>query len=34
MNLYHCMIELKSDAKALAFSAAVEAWMGLLRIAV
>ncbi|MCL7463929.1 DUF6614 family protein [Phaeovulum sp. NW3] len=31
MNLYHCMIELKSDAKALAFSAAVEAWMGLLQ---
>jgi hypothetical protein len=27
MNLYHCMIELKSDAKALAFSAALDAWM-------
>ena len=31
MNLYHCMIELKSDAKALAFAAAVEQWMGELR---
>lgn len=27
MNLYHCMIELKSDAKALAFAAATEQWM-------
>ena len=27
MNLYHCMIELKSDAKALAFAAACTAWM-------
>lgn len=27
MNLYHCMIELKSDARALAFAAAVQAWM-------
>ncbi|OCX67062.1 hypothetical protein BFP70_02525 [Thioclava sp. SK-1] len=27
MNLYHCMIELKSDAKALAFAAAVEQWI-------
>lgn len=31
MNLYHCMIELKSDAKALAFAAACEQWMGELR---
>lgn len=28
MNLYHCMIELKSDAKALAFAAAADQWMG------
>ncbi len=28
MNLYHCMIELKSDAKALAFAASAEQWMG------
>lgn len=28
MNLYHCMIELRSGAKALAFAAAAEAWMG------
>lgn len=27
MNLYHCMIELKSDAKALAFASAVETWL-------
>ena len=27
MNLYHCLIELKQDAKALAFAAAVEAWL-------
>ena len=31
MNLYHCMIELKSDAKALAFAAATEQWMGEMR---
>ena len=31
MNLYHCMIELKSDARALAFASAVEAWLGLLQ---
>ncbi|PTV94895.1 hypothetical protein C8J27_106163 [Rhodobacter aestuarii] len=31
MNLYHCMIELKSDAKALAFAASVEQWMGELK---
>lgn len=27
MNLYHCMIDLKQDAKALTFSVAVDAWM-------
>ncbi len=27
MNLYHCMIDLKQDAKALSFSMAVDAWM-------
>ncbi len=27
MNVYNCMIELKSDAKALAFSTAVQQWM-------
>ena len=27
MNLYHCSIDLKDDAKAVAFSAAVDAWM-------
>ena len=27
MNLYHCMIDLKQDAKALTFSIAVDAWM-------
>lgn len=27
MNLYCCMIDLKQDAKALAFAAALEAWM-------
>ena len=27
MNLYHCMIDLKQDAKALTFSMAVDAWM-------
>ena len=31
MNLYHCLIELKSEARALAFAAAVENWMGYLR---
>src|SRR5690554_968545 len=31
MNLYHCMIELKSDARALAFAMALESWMELLR---
>jgi hypothetical protein len=28
MNLYHCMIELKDEARALAFSSAVANWMG------
>ena len=27
MNLYHCMITLKSDAKALAFASAAEHWL-------
>jgi hypothetical protein len=31
MNLYHCMIELRQDAKALAFAAACEAWMSRLQ---
>lgn len=31
MNLYHCMIELKDGARALAFAAACEAWMAHLR---
>jgi hypothetical protein len=31
MDLYHCMIELKSDAKALAFASSVEQWMGELK---
>ena len=28
MNLYHCSVDLKDDAKAVAFAVAVEAWMG------
>ncbi|MBI1392854.1 MAG: hypothetical protein GC152_08955 [Alphaproteobacteria bacterium] len=31
MNLYHCMIELKDSERALAFSSAVEAWLGHLK---
>ena len=31
MNLYHCMIDLKQDAKALTFSIAVDAWMAHLK---
>lgn len=31
MNLYHCLIELRSEARALAFAAAVESWMTYLR---
>jgi len=27
MNLYHCSIDLKDDAKAVAFAAAIDAWM-------
>ena len=27
MNLYHCMIDLKQDAKALTFSILVDTWM-------
>lgn len=27
MNVYHCMIDLKADAKALAFAQAMELWM-------
>ncbi|MCV2891741.1 DUF6614 family protein [Lentibacter sp. XHP0401] len=33
MNLYHCSIDLRDTAKALAFAAAVEAWMGHLQAA-
>ena len=28
MNLYHCMIDLKEEAKALGFAKAVDDWMG------
>jgi hypothetical protein len=31
MNIYHCMIELKDDARALGFAAAVDAWMSYLK---
>lgn len=31
MNLYHCMIDLKSDARALTFTLALDAWLTLLR---
>ncbi len=31
MNLYHCMIDLKSDARAMTFALALEAWLTLLR---
>jgi hypothetical protein len=31
MNLYHCMIELRGDAKALAFAAACEGWLSRLQ---
>lgn len=31
MNLYHCMIELRQESRALAFAAAAEAWMGYLQ---
>jgi hypothetical protein len=28
MNLYHCSIDLKDDAKAVAFAVAIAGWMG------
>ena len=31
MNLYHCLIELKSEARALAFATAVQTWMSYLQ---
>ena len=31
MVLYHCVIELKNDARALAFASAAETWLGLLK---
>ncbi len=31
MNLYHCMIELNSGSKALAFAAATDSWFGALQ---
>ena len=31
MNVYICLIQLKSDARALAFAQALDAWMTLLR---
>jgi hypothetical protein len=31
MNLYHCMIDLKDDAKALAFAQALDQWMAHLK---
>lgn len=31
MNLYHCMIDLKQDAKALTFSIVVDTWMTYLK---
>jgi hypothetical protein len=31
MNIYHCMIELKDDARALGFAAAAESWMNYLK---
>ena len=32
MNLYHCMIELRPEARALAFSQACAHWMGHLQV--
>lgn len=32
MNLYHCMIELKDDARALAFAGAAEKWLTALAV--
>lgn len=31
MNLYHCSVDLKDNAKAVGFAVAVEAWMGHLK---
>ncbi|TGD45522.1 hypothetical protein EEB11_02540 [Pseudotabrizicola sediminis] len=31
MNLYHCMIELRQDSRALSFAKAVDGWMGYLQ---
>ena len=31
MNLYHCMVELKSPDRALQFAAAADAWLGHLK---
>jgi hypothetical protein len=31
MNLYHCMVELKSGDRALQFAAAADAWLGHLK---
>ncbi|WP_118138639.1 DUF6614 family protein [Oceanicella sp. SM1341] len=31
MNLYHCFIDLKDDAKALSFALALDNWMGHLK---
>ncbi|MFN3847555.1 MAG: DUF6614 family protein [Paracoccaceae bacterium] len=31
MNLYHCMIELRQDCRALAFAKATDGWMTLLQ---
>jgi hypothetical protein len=31
MDLYQCSVDLKDDAKAVAFAVAIEAWMGHLR---
>jgi len=31
MTIYHCMIDLKSDARALVFAMALDAWLTLLR---
>lgn len=33
MNLYHCFIDLKDDAKALAFAHALDQWMSALKTA-
>ena len=31
MNLYHCLIDLKQDARALSFAAALDTWMSHLK---